>query len=332
MKNREIKTRNQIKLLELIKKEISPSMNLVDAVSEKLGVAHAATYRRMRGEKIMSFDEAVKLCNAFNISMDSFVSVTNQKLIQCHYTPLNLSDIKDFILFVQTSLESFENIKKAKGELILTAVDIPIFHLLPYKELTLFKLFSWSKSVYDFTGDYEAFVKETDGVETLSINYKKILDNYRLIPSTEVWTDNTTDTIVRLIRHHFIMEHFDDKETPILLCNQLMDLMDTLQEWTKNGTKELNTPFKFYVCETDIANTFILFKSAKRSNCMVRLYTINGLGISDESFCKETENWLQKSIQQSILISGTAERERINFFNAQRKKITNLIDKINVCD
>ena len=64
------------------------------------------------------------------------------------------------------------------------------------------------------------------------------------------------------------------------------------------------------------------------SNCMIKLYTINGLSASDKRFCNETENWLRNLAQRSTLISGASEGKRFKFFETQRKKITDLIEKI----
>ena len=330
MQNRKIKNENQVILFDLIRKTWQKNIALVDEVSELLGLGTTATYRRMRGDKPISLEETVKLCRHFNISMDSLVGVTHKNHIQCRYAPLNLSDITDFITFVQVSSNNFEDTRLTPGgEIILSAVDVPIFNILPYKELTLFKLFSWSKSVYDFTADYETFVNEVEKIESLNKNYEIILNSYHLVPSTEIWTDSTIDAVLRLLSYHSEMKHFSDDKIPVTLCEQLLDLIDTLQKWAEKGTKgSKDTSFKFYVSETYIANTFILFKKGKKTNCLIKLYTINGLGISDERFCKETENWLQKSIQQATLISGASEKERFKFFSGQRKKVTDLIDKI----
>jgi len=94
----------------------------------------------------------------------------------------------------------------------------------------------------------------------------------------------------------------------LLLCEKLLDMMNKLQNWTEKeakGPKE--APFKFYLSETEISNTFILFKIKERNVCMVRLFTINGLNISDERFCQETEKWLLNTTKRATLLSGASE-------------------------
>ena len=330
MENNKKKNKNQIMLFKRIEKDLPANHNLAHVISEFLEIGYAAAYSRIRGDKPISFEETVKLCNYFNISVDSVVGITDKNHIHCRYTPLDLTDMTDFLTFVQVASKNLEDTKLApEGEIIMSAVDVPIFNILPYKELTSFKLFSWSKSIYNFMGDYETFVKESRNIESLNQIYENILNNYQLVPSTEIWTNSTIDTVLRLLNYHFEMRHFSDKKSLSFLCEQLLGLISTLQDWAKKGTKgEKGASFKFYVSETGLENQFVLFKSEKTSNCMVKLYTINGLGISDERFCSETERWLQRLIQRSILISVASEIERNKFFDTQKGKIEEFIEKI----
>ena len=322
----------QKKLFDQIQKVKPAHLSLVDAVADALRISNDSVYRRIRGDMMIDIEETVKLCSHFQISMDSLADIDpNKSYIRCRYTPLNLENMKDYMTFVQVASDLFENTRLAlEGEIIMSAVDVPIFLILPYRELTAFKLFSWSKSTYGYTADFDAFVKEgwVDN-QTLENIHEKIKRNYQLIPSTEIWTTSTTDTILRLLIYHSEMKHFSDKKTPLLLCEQLLDLMNTLQKWAENGTKgPKETPFKFYISETDIANTFILFKNAESSSCLVKLYTINGLGISDENFCREAKQWLHNTARRSTLVSGASEKERRKFFTAQQKKIRLLMESI----
>jgi len=329
MENRKIKNDNQAKLFDLIQKEF-PNKALVDIVSGILDISYDSAYRRIRGDMKISFEEAIKLSENFQISIDSFANVTRKNQIQCGYYPLDLSDPKDYLSFIQSISDNIEKVQKTPGsEIILSTVDVPLFNLFIHRELTFFKIFSWHKSIYGYNGNFETFVNESETYESLIDLYEKIVKNYQLIPSSEIWTANTIDTILRLISYHVEMGHFSTEDAPLRLCDQLLILMDTLLSWAESGTKgPKNVPFKFYVSETDIANTFILFKTPERSNCLLRLYTINGLSISDESFCRETESWLNNSIQRASLISKTSEKERHKFFNVKKQKIRYVIQKI----
>ena len=125
------------------------------------------------------------------------------------------------------------------------------------------------------------------------------------------------------------MGHFSDENFPLLICEQLMDLLDTLQGWMEKGEKGPdNVSHKFYISDIDFDNTFILFKNANATKLFLKLFTINGLSSTDERFCAEIDNWINNTMQRSTLISGSSEKERYKFFSSLKQKIRFLIDKV----
>ena len=321
--------KHQIMLFSLIQKTLPPNFNMGSVISELLNISHDAAYRRIRGDKSIDFEEAVLLCNHFHISLDSLAKVSDEKSIQCQYSPIDLNDLNAYIAYLHEMASSIESVRMAPdGELIFTAADIPIFNYSAYKELTLFKLFAWSNSVNSFTGNYSDFVKELD-IPKLSNCFDAIVKNYQLCPSTEIWTDETIDRILKLLYHHYEMGHLGNEDFPLLICEQLWELLNTFYDWTGTGVKSsAEIPIKFYVSDVDLNNTFVLFRKNGTVNCDLKLFTINHFDIFDQRFCHEMENWLNSAIQRSTFITGTAEKYRYKFFNEQRQKISYLVDKI----
>ena len=320
---------HQMMLFTLIQKTLPQNLILVNVVSELLNISYDAAYRRIRGDKPISLEEAITLCNHFNISLDSLAKATDEKNIQCQYSPIDLSDLSSYIAYLQELAGSIESARMAPdGEIIFTAVDIPIFNYSAFKEMAFFKLFAWSNSVNSFTGNYDEFVKRLD-IPKLSNSFDKIVKNYLLCPSTEVWTDNTIDQIIRLLYHHYEMGHLGNEDFPLLICGELWELINTYHQWTETGCKgSSETPFKFYVSDVDLSNTYVLYRKNETINCDLKLFTINHFDIFDQRFCHEMETWLNTAIQRSTLITGAAEKYRYKFFSEQRQKIIYLVNKI----
>ena len=271
----------------------------------------------------------MKLSKQYGVSLDLINGIKKENQIVCRYIPLNLEDPASYMTFLNRLSHITEKIRLTDdSEIIQSAVAIPFLNLLPYKELAFFKIFSWNKSVYGYDGNYEDFTKILDTSEFLNM-HKKITGNYENTPSSEIWTFHTTDTIIRLISYHHEMKHFGFSEFPLFLCEQLLELINRLQEWTEKGTKgPEQVPFKLYVSEIDTGNTFVIFKIAGQVSCLVRQFTLNGFYITDDLFCHEAENWLSNLAQRAVLISGASEIERFKFFTGQRQKIEFLIEKI----
>ena len=317
-------------LFSLIQKTLQHNLNLINVVSELLNVSYDAAARRVRGDKSIDFEEAVLLCNHFNISLDSLAKATDEKTIQCQYTPINLSDdLNGYIAYLQELSNSIESVRMAPdGEIIFTAVDIPIYNYSAFQELTFFKLFAWCKSVNNCVGNYDDFVKRLDS-KRLSNFYDKIVKNYLLCPSTEIWSDATIDQILKLLFHHYEMGHLGNEDFPLLICEQLWELLNTYYQWTEKGIKgSSETPIRFYVSDIDLNNTYVLSRKNGTINCDLKLFTINHFDIFDQRFCHEMENWLHTAIQRSTFITGTAEKQRYKFFYGQRQKVSYMVDKI----
>ena len=327
MKKETIKSERQIELFAQIKKLISANQILVDVISELLGISDAAAYCRIRGTKLLNFEETVKLCNHFQISLDSVVGIASSKSVQCNIVPNNIKDLSNYRDFINDFASTLELISP-DCEIILSATSIPMLNVLRCKELTFLNLFSWYKNACNFAGCYEDFLKLLD-VDVSAKSFEKIMNCYRQIPSTEIWTENTIDSTLGLISYHSEMRHFKDCKFPLYICEQLLNLIDTMQSCAENGVKgQKDTPYKLYVSEIDIGNTFTLFKTPSKSYFLSKLFTVNGIIFSDENLCSEIENWLRTSIEQATLISGASKKARQLFFNNMRNKIQALVVKI----
>lgn len=329
MGNQLKKTGFQEQLFVQIRKNLPEHYSLVDLVAEILSVSTDAAYRRIRGNKTLDIDEIVLLCSYFNLSFDRLFHIdTNQ--LQCFYSPLDMTDSQTYLKYMQKQCKNVSQLKSLPGcEIIFSATDIPFYHFLPFKELTLFKLYAWHQSAYHTQDSFTTFLNKMVSDDLLEC-YRLTVDSYCRIPSLEIWTQNTVDHSLMLLEYFYDTGHFTGREIPLLLCEQFMELINTIDGWTKHGVKnsETHTAFKLYLTHFFLESSLILLKHDLAMQCTLKLFTINSLNITDQAFCRETRQWLDTLIQRSLLISGASERDRYIFFNGQRQKIRFLIDKI----
>lgn len=318
--------------LSVLKQNIPPQRSAVDVISDLLEISQDAAYRRLRGDKRFDIDEIFTISKTYNISLDTIFSVKSQGTI-FNYTNLDVRDKAKYLLYLQRVAQSIELLKEGRNsEIILSAIDIPVFHFLPYTELTLFKLFAWNNTVYNQGGYFEDFLEEFLSPD-LTTCYHKMADDYSLVPSTELWTVNTIDTVIRLIDFYFETGYFRDRETPTFLCNQVIQLVDNLKVWVERGYKKTpSVTYSFYVSDTDLENNFVLLKKDSQLTCLLKLFTINSLTTKDECFCKETYHWLETSKKRSVLLTGASERDRFRYFNALQQKIRFMTEKFAKAD
>ncbi len=60
-----------------IKSILPVHLSLIDAIAEVLSITNDSVYRRIRGEKPITLDEAAKLAAHFKISLDQFLWLYN---------------------------------------------------------------------------------------------------------------------------------------------------------------------------------------------------------------------------------------------------------------
>lgn len=319
----------QTLLFEEIRKNISSEYLLVDVISDILGTGKDSAYRRIRGEKQLSIQETYILCKHFHISFDALMGNEIIPSSDYIYQSINGSVPDEYYHYIQTLLKSIQQVKNAADPSIqMSALDIPVFHLIAQKELTFFKLYTWTHSVYDYKSSLDDFMKIVE-TSHLTSCYHQISNTYELIPSAEIWTENTIMSTLNLIKYYVEIGCFSNRELPLLLCEQILCILDKLQKWTEKGEKGENaTPFKFYISEMELENTYILMKHDGIINCVVKLFTINSLNVFDKDFCQETENWLNKLSERSAMLCGNMEKKRFKFFHNQRQKVRFLMEKI----
>jgi hypothetical protein len=319
----------QKRLFEEIQTRIPSQYALVDVISNTLDIGTDSSYRRINGKKLLSVKETYTLCKHFHISIDSLMGVRDNRQFDCIYRPISLSRPDEYSNYMFALSGNMEKLKASHdSSILMSAMDIPVFHLISQKELVCFKVFTWFQSVYNHEYSLDDFMKEFDTPEITGY-YRQICSSYELIPSAEIWTENTVNTTLRLINYYVDICLFSNKELPLLLCEQILNILSKLQKWTETGKKgECETGFQLYVSEMELENTSILMKQPGTVNCVVKLFTINSFNVFDKDFCTETESWLTRLSQRSALLCGNSEKERIKFFNAQRQKVRFLMEKI----
>lgn len=317
-------------LFDQLKNHATSNISLINMLSDLLNISTDAVYRRLRGEKRLDVDEIAKICNHFNISFDTLFSARPQNL-QFNYISLDHNSQDVYKQYMKQLLASFSALSKAKEkEVFFTAIDIPMFHFLPFTELTLFKVYSWSNSIGSFTGKFTDFLKIIKDNELIAI-YQQLDNAYREIPSVEIWTEGTFDAILRLIDYHFESGCFSTKDEALQLCFQLLEMVDKINKWSVRGYKDELTgkvPYKLYLSDIELENNFIIIKRDGSISCMIKLYTINSMTTTNAAFCHESLMWINNAMLKSTMISGASQKESFKFFNLLTQKVRYLIERI----
>jgi hypothetical protein len=88
----------------------------------------------------------------------------------CIYRPIDLSG-KYFEQLLTLSKHLKKLASSADSGIIISADDIPRFHILSQKELAFFKLYTWSHSTYAYKGSFDDFMRDIDTPEMEIVNF-----------------------------------------------------------------------------------------------------------------------------------------------------------------
>jgi hypothetical protein len=317
---------HQIELLEKIKEKVQQSYSYADEIADLLEISKDAVYRRMRGETSLSLDEAMLLIHHFQL--DNPFQITNNTVNFQYESYTNENN--EIQRYLQKLISDLELIRQEKtSELIFCAEDVPLFHYFNFPLLAAFKLFYWQKSIL-YTDSFQDKIFSTTIIdENLIALSKELTTKYTTVPSIEIWTENTINSVLQQIEFYYEAGYIPTKEITLAILEEVKLMVDTLENQTINGTKnQSNASFQFFLSDITIGNNCILAKNELGSVLYLSYNTFNILKSNNIQFIQENEKWINRIIDNSIPLSKSSQKIRNKFFQKIRNKIDLLIKSI----
>lgn len=322
----------QGQFIKKLKEMVPPSVSIADELADILGVSTDSAYRRLRGETAISLDEAYKICSKYSISVDSVFSAKGDT-VTFNYTHLteNKDQFEKYLTDIYNTLKKIASFQKKN--MIYAAEGAPIFHSLADEQLAAFKYFYWQRSCMNVP-DYQSQKFDFDLIPRDLIDLgKKIFNAYTAIPSIEIWTEETILTTCRQVEFYLESGAFKSKDQAIIVNRKIKEMTDWLLKCSELENKDFkgNSPdssFSLYKSELVIGTNCIHVNTGDYNFSYISFNTMNSLTTGNQVFCTEIELWMRNLIRKSVLISGTAEKERYRFFNQVYKAIDLSLEKL----
>ena len=319
----------QINFLNRIKDIIPESVSFTDELAEVLQISTDSVYRRLRGETLLTVNEVYQLCTHYRISFDLF---THQaKNIAFHYD--DLKNPSGFHTYLSTIYNDMKQIARSENkQIIYAAIDVPIFHHFKYPELSAFKMFYWMKAVVGVPSlDGKKFSVSHVSPEFAEIG-KKIYDVYQNIPSVEIWTDETINSLIKQIEFYWDAGYFETQDDALTVCKQAREEIETLNKQAELSSKKMNKSdegsFMLYHSHIEIGSNCIFTKKADIEAVYLSVHTFNKIVTGNPGFVEDSKAWLENLIKKSDLISGVSQVNRYRFFKRASDKLDRIFEKI----
>lgn len=303
-------------------------LSIVDEVASLLDISNDSAYRRMRGDKPLTFEEVQKLCVHFSISLDSIFHLNTDSYI--FSGKLVSASNFHFELYLKKMLADMEMVKSFENaEFYFLNKDVPLFHHFQIPELAAFKFFFFMKTILS----YPDLAKEKFSVdkipESLKTIGKKIADSYCQVSSTEIWNIEGIDTTLQQIDYYRESRGFERKEDLIRIYDCMTEIIIHIEKLAAAGKKYplfLNenwggARYTLYNNEVFLGDNTTLIDTGDFKIAYINHSVINYMTTRNIEFCDHIYQSIQNTMQRSLQISSTGEKERVRFFNQMHENI-----------
>ncbi len=311
-----------------IKSKLPAHFSFAEEIADILQISTDSSYRRIRGEKPISFEEIQKLCKNYQISLDHILSIDSNSTV--FYGNWVEVDNFDFDKYLNDMLLQLSSINKAdKKMMYYEAKDIPPFHHFQYRELASFKYFFWMKTILGYPEFSKTCFEECNLKESLHKTGLEIIKEYNKFPSVEIWGEDTINSTIRQIEFYRDSGLFKKKESISVLYNQLEELVLNKEKEAEAGEKFLanekpsgnGNTFQFYFNEVFLGHNSILTETDNIQTVFINHGVLNYMTTRDIRFCENTKKTLENTMRKSSLISSVNEKDRYRFFHLLKSKI-----------
>jgi hypothetical protein len=309
-------------IFQQIKGSLAPNLSLVHEIAQVLEISYDSSYRRIRGDKVLSFEEVYKLCRNYRISVDSYCGIASNKVVfDCRIVEPESFCVIDWLRFVLHNVEIFR--AATEREIIYSAKDPPIFHYFQFPEISAFKVFFWEKTLYKFPNHKESLFCLDDMNPEIQKVGRQILSLSTKIPTIEIWNQDTFDITLSQIEYYWESGLFAKKDDFLNILDKLEQWIYHIQKQAEYGCKfiygepaeGLEDSFQLYENELVLGDNTIFVKLDGVSNVFKAFNSLNLLHTTNPAFCNSVEVYLRGLISSSNLISQVGEKERHKFFN-----------------
>lgn len=321
-------TEIQQQLFQSIKGRLGADVSLADEIAALLDISTDSAYRRMRGEKQISFEELHKICVHYNISLDQLMNIqTGAFQFQGNILDSKTFRFDAYLTGVMHSVAYINSFKEK--EFFYLCKDSPIFHHFYFKEFAAFKYYFWMSTLLFFPEfrnrkvDYDEYPHELFSIG------QKILHMYEEMDVVEIWNAENLNSTLRQIEFYRDGQMFKSDSDVLKLYEALEKYLDHLEKQAALGYKfKYDDPerkpmgkFHMYFNEVVLGDNHMLAVIDNSKIAFIPHSAINIIMTRDVTYCDKFHQYLQNLMRRSTLISEVSEKERSRFFRLLRERI-----------
>lgn len=327
----------QQQLFHGIKRKLTSEDSVADEVAKLLDMSTDSAYRRMRGEKSITFDELYKLATHYNISLDQLMGIQRDGyFFQGNILNPQTHRYDAYLKGMMNTLAYFNSFQKK--EFYYLGKDLPVFHYFHFKELAAFKYFFWMGTLMFFPEFKNKKITLDDFPEDLFEQGQKNLGFYNQMDSYEIWNMESQNSTLRQIEYYLDTGMFNSDKDALRVYEAMEKIFNHLEEQAKLGHKftwgdAAKTPLGKYNCyfnEIVLLDNSMMAVLDDYKMALIPHTAINYMMTRDLTFCDNLGNYIQNLLRRSTKISEVSEKERAKFFRKVHERIASRKESLKV--
>lgn len=324
-------------LLESIEVALPENITLNQALIKTLNINKDAASRRINGKTPLTYTEVCTLSKIYGINLTASQSNLFSNVV-FGYVPFRskLVDSKHFFQTISGLLKELTTQKNA--HLFHVAPEVPVYHCYNYPKLLNFRLFYWGKYLLNNPYYSKRIFNEVEIDSEITKHAKIAYENYCTVPSTEIWTPQTIQSILSQLRFCIDTGDFLNKSEIESVLFEVSLMMQHIKQMAEENNKtfdfdkKLNVPFMFYKIDVNINTSNLLAITDTHKVSYQQFNAINFMSTTQIDFCEENMEWIQNIQSKSSLLSGSGIVERQRFFNSVAKQINEFKESLDKID
>lgn len=311
---------NQIEIFKLIDSRFTVRGDFLRAVADTLSISLPNVRRRVNGKTTLIYDEMRKLIKEFDISEEELFPNRIDQL-SFNYRKLDLAYIENYEIYLKDLQTKWEKAAENKSTKITIVTDeIPIFYLMAYPQLTLFKLYCYSYDMGVYKSSFESFIANFEKHDVAKY-FKRIRTAYGQVDSLEIWDEEVLSTILNDFKSKKDLDCFDDQATLENLKEDIKELINKFRLTVVAGNKEEGGKLEFFRSESINRLSYMLVEENDSSRLAIKLYRVNTTSTKNPNLIEESKKWVNVATNNSLSLRVGSERKRKIFFDSLITKI-----------
>lgn len=310
----------QLSFVRLLQKHLPAHAKPADIIADVLNISTASAYRKLSAQTPFSLTEIATLCSHYLISLDEAMYSDPNQVVIFKKTE-EVTDLESLVGYFQTTLQQLQALRNIpEATLYYAARDLPLFFYFRFPVLGAFKTLVWLKdSGQSLLEKNEVFDFDKVPKEVLDLGFK-LNQAYYDLPTSEIWTPRTMANVFEQIQYYY-RSGLLRREDAIRVLEDVSNVIDEREVRARDNEKKSKIKAELYSCDFLMMSNGALAKLGTKRMAWVAFSGINFVHTTNPYFCEDYEKAFRQHANLGVLISGSAEKQRAEFFRKLREQL-----------